>query len=360
MKGAKETVFVGLSGGVDSSVAALRLVREGYRAVGVFIKVWQPEFLHCDWEQERFSAMRVCAHLEIPFLTCDAEERYKTEVADYLVSEYRAGRTPNPDVMCNKHIKFGAFLDFAEARGAEYIATGHYARRAAGSASAAAGILRGVDTAKDQSYFLWTLTAEQLSRTLFPIGDSLKSQVRAEAKRAGLPTAEKPDSQGICFLGELNMKEFLRHFIASERGSVEDTNGRVVGEHDGAQFYTIGERHGFRLQQESPNAQPYYIVATDLARNALIVSHEKPVLASGAARSLALSETNWIGRPPQGRVSAQTRYRQKPVLASVEITGAPPAPVAPGGALVRAPPGQSCVVYNNEKCLGGGIIHAVS
>src|SRR3989344_4369575 len=300
----KSTVFVGLSGGVDSSVAAARLVHEGYAVVGVFIKVWQPDFLPCNWEKERLDAMRVCATLGIPFLTCDATERYKAEVVDYLIAEYRAGRTPNPDVMFNKQVKFGAFLDFADEHGADYIATGHYARRM-GRAHAAekdAGsifLLRGTDPSKDQSYFLWTLTKAQLARTLFPIGDSLKSDIRKEAASYGLPTAEKPDSQGVCFLGELDMKEFLFHFIPREVGNVSDISDRIIGEHDGAVFYTIGQRHGFRLHQTSPDDPPYFIVSKDLEKNVLIVSHEKPTVSPSALRALGLTSTNWIGAPPR-------------------------------------------------------------
>jgi tRNA-specific 2-thiouridylase len=379
----KKTVFVGLSGGVDSSVAAARLLKAGYRVVGVFIKVWQPEFLKCDWEAERLDAMRVCAALGIPFLTCDASERYKTDVADYLVREYRAGRTPNPDVMCNKHVKFGAFLDFADAHGADYIATGHYARRAgeAGAAEKDASkdapgifLLRGVDPQKDQSYFLWTLTETQLARTLFPIGDSLKSDIRAEAARYGLPTAEKPDSQGICFLGELDMKEFLFHFIPRETGEVRDESGAIVGEHDGAVFYTIGQRHGFHLRQTAPDAPPYYVIEKDLKRNVLVVSHEKQRSSPSALRALGLSDTNWIGEPPSGEVQIQTRYRQKPVPATVETGRGDDTTetigyalndgqlrqrdttITPLATLDLPALGQSCVVYDGDTLLGGGIV----
>lgn len=350
----KRKVFVGLSGGVDSSVAAARLVREGYRVVGVFIKVWQPSFLRCNWEKERLDAMRVCATLGIPFLTCDATERYKAEVVDYLISEYKAGRTPNPDVMCNKQVKFGAFLDFADEHGADYIATGHYAQRV--EEAGGMRLLRGTDMAKDQSYFLWMLTHAQLSRTLFPVGDSLKADIRKEAAAYGLPTAEKPDSQGVCFLGELDMKSFLFHFIPQETGRVEDTSGNMVGEHDGVYFYTIGQRHGFRISQESPDEVPYYIVAKDITRNVLTVSHDKPAIGANARSAFALSDTNWIEAPPTYPVAVQIRYRQKPVAATIEITGQTTAVVIPQGILDTPALGQSCVVYDGPVCLGGGII----
>ncbi len=365
----QKLVFVGLSGGVDSSVAAARLLSEGYRVVGVFIKVWQPSFLQCNWEKERLDAMRVCATLSIPFLTFDATERYKTEVVDYLVHEYTAGRTPNPDVMCNKEVKFGAFLDFADMHGADYIATGHYAQterekgeeRAPKKDAPSIFLRRGADPAKDQSYFLWTLTEEKLARTLFPIGDSLKTNIRKEATKYGLPTADKPDSQGVCFLGELDMKAFLMHFIPQEIGEVKDMSDAIVGEHDGAYFYTIGQRHGFRLHPTSSTEEPYYIVAKDIERNILTVSHEKPILTGGVARALNLSDTNWIGEmrvKSDQRVAIQTRYRQKPIPATLQITGQTTATVTPQETLEAPAPGQSCVVYDGDICLGGGVISA--
>ena len=183
------TVFVGLSGGVDSSVAAARLIDQGYNVVGVFIKVWHPDWMVCNWEQERLDAMRVAAHLDIPFLTCDAEQAYKNDVADYFIAEYQAGRTPNPDVMCNQHVKFGRFLDFATEKGADYIATGHYAQKIDNK------LHRGVDTGKDQTYFLWTLSKERLGKSLFPVGDTPKEGIRKEAEQRGIPVATKKDSQ---------------------------------------------------------------------------------------------------------------------------------------------------------------------
>ncbi len=357
----KKTVFVGLSGGVDSSVAAARLLHAGYYVVGVFIKVWHPSFLHCNWEQERLDAMRVCATLGIPFLTCDATERYKSEVADYLVATYKAGQTPNPDVMCNKHVKFGAFLEFADAQGADYIATGHYAQRddssdAPKNDAGSITLRRGADPQKDQSYFLWTLSHAQLTRTLFPIGDTLKADIRTEAARYGLTTATKPDSQGVCFLGELDMKSFLKHFIPATTGAVVDTSGKIVGEHDGAVFYTVGQRHGFHTQQTSPDMAPYYIVAKNIPENILTVSHTKPVLAVHTPHSFTLSDTNWIGGEPPHVITIQTRYRQTPTRALVDITGVQSATITPTEVCDAPTPGQSCVAYDGTRCLGGGII----
>nr|MCU0678573.1 tRNA 2-thiouridine(34) synthase MnmA [Candidatus Paceibacterota bacterium] len=191
-----KTVFVGLSGGVDSSVAALRLKNQGHNVVGVFIKVWHPDWLVCNWEQERLDAMRVAAHLGIPFLTCDAEAAYRDEVATYFIESYKAGLTPNPDVLCNEKVKFGAFLRFALEKGADYVATGHYAQKGSGD-EGETELWRGIDTSKDQSYFLWSLSREQLSRVLFPVGDTNKIDLRKEAEAALLPTAQKKDSQGV-------------------------------------------------------------------------------------------------------------------------------------------------------------------
>src|SRR5690606_21910140 len=290
----QQKVFVGLSGGVDSSVAALRLIKEGYEVVGVFIKVWQPDFLRCDWESERLDAMRVAASLGIPFLTCDAKEAYKKEVGEYFVNEYLAGRTPNPDVMCNRYVKFGAFWEFAKAHGADFIATGHYAQVV--KTEDGFELRRGVDAKKDQTYFLWTLTEEDLSHTLFPIGDTPKDEVRSEAKAAGLPTATKKDSQGICFLGQVDIPEFLSHFTKLVKGEVRDTSGKVVGEHKGALLYTHGQRHGFTIFGET-NAAPSYVVAKDLESNTIIVDNEPPIAAENS--KLELGNLNIIGRLPE-------------------------------------------------------------
>ncbi len=211
----KKKVFVGLSGGVDSSVSAALLQSQGYDVFGVFIKVWQPDFYECTWKEDRLDAMRVCAKLNIPFYTLDLEKEYKKEVVDYMIEEYKNGRTPNPDVMCNKYIKFGGFFDWAMSQGADFVATGHYARL-----NKEHELVAGRDSNKDQSYFLWTLTKEQLSKTLFPVGDIEKTEVRKLAKKFGLPTAEKKDSQGLCFIGKVDMAEFLHHFIETKPGPV--------------------------------------------------------------------------------------------------------------------------------------------
>jgi tRNA-uridine 2-sulfurtransferase len=346
-------VFVGLSGGVDSSVAALRLKRRGYEVVGVFIKVWHPDWLVCNWEAERLDAMRVAAHLNIPFLTCDAEAEYRDGVAKYFIAEYAAGRTPNPDVMCNKHVKFGAFLRFAKEHGADYIATGHYARRFDNELSPE--LHRGIDGDKDQSYFLWTLTNEQLAYTLLPIGDTIKDHVRKEAAQAGIPTALKKDSQGICFLGHVDIREFLSHYTALLPGRVITEAGEQVGTHHGALIYTPGQRHGLTITSPEAAREPYYVVGKDIEKNIVTVSHTKPVAKIATEIHLdacTLRTPLAVGQ----QLEAQTRYRQTPFL--VQVTGLTPErltlTVASNTDSIVT--GQSCVLYLGTHCVGGGII----
>jgi tRNA-specific 2-thiouridylase len=293
----KKLIFVGLSGGVDSSVSAGILKEQGHEVVGVFIKTWHPDFLPCTWREERRDAMRAAAALDIPFLTFDLEKTYKKEVADYMIREYKAGRTPNPDVMCNKSVKFGAFFKKAIEMGADAVATGHYAQ-VLNASNLHLG--KGADPAKDQSYFLWTLTKEQLSKIIFPVGDLQKSEVRKLAKKFNLPTAEKKDSQGVCFLGALDMKDFLKHYIKEKAGKVLNEEGKVIGRHDGAVFFTLGERHGFEILKKGTNESRYYVIAKDSTKNKTAkVLFEKPIRASA---------------------------------------------------------GQSIVVYDGDICLGGGVI----
>lgn len=354
--GTTQTVFVGLSGGVDSSVAALRLQRAGYNVVGVFIKVWHPDFLECDWERERLDAMRVAARLDIPFLTCDAVDAYKQGVADRFIAEYTAGRTPNPDVLCNQQVKFGAFLSFARGHEADFIATGHYAQLSKLQGSDSCVLLRGVDTEKDQSYFLWTLTQKELSHVLLPVGNSTKDAIRREAARAGLPTAAKKDSQGICFLGHINIPEFLSHYVDLEEGNVLDEAGTVIGRHQGALVYTLGQRHGFTLTDENAARGPRYVVSKDLAANTLTVAPAPP--KTDRTSSIALTECNWIGELPQEgkQCTAQFRYRQTPFPITISNISNGTCTVTPAEQVDRPAPGQSCVLYDDNVCLGGGVI----
>ncbi len=353
----KAVVFVGLSGGVDSSVAAARLLDQGYKVVGVFIKVWQPEFLKCDAESDRLDAMRVAAHLGIPFLTLDAAAEYKKEVGDYFVNEYISGRTPNPDVMCNRYVKFGAFWRFAKEYGADFIATGHYARvekTQNTNKTQTWKLLRGIDTNKDQSYFLWTLTQSDLEHVLLPIGDSTKDEVRAEAKRRGLPTAVKKDSQGICFLGHVDIKEFLKHFVELQSGNVLDINSLVIGRHDGALIYTLGQRHGFTVLGEA-GREPHFVVEKDVKNNTITVDRNPPVITSGS--EISLIDTNSISNHPlEGQMAAQIRYRQQPFKVKMLSWKTIEARFLPLNQTEQPASGQSVVFYQGDECLGGGVI----
>lgn len=353
-KQAKGKVFVGLSGGVDSSVAAKRLIEQGYDVTGVFIKTWQPDFLVCNWEAERLDAMRVAAHLGIPFRTCDAVDVYRYSVAQYMIEEYKKGRTPNPDVMCNKFVKFGEFLDYAREHGAAAVATGHYARVEKRNGSYV--LMRGIDQNKDQSYFLWTLTQEQLSSIHFPVGDTNKEVIRKEAGRAGLSTFQKSDSQGICFLGEVDIKEFLSHYVQTERGKVLNETGEVVGEHDGALFYTLGQRHGFTIFTKGTETAPRYVTAKDVEANTITVA-EHPETVSG--KTVTLTDCNLADDLPE-TCEAQFRYRQKPFSVKVVRHNDGVATVEVLADDIEMPtPGQSCVLYMGDVCLGGGIIDTV-
>lgn len=347
-----KTVFVGLSGGVDSSVATLRLLKEGYNVVGVFIKVWHPDFMVCNWEQERLDAMRVAAHLKIPFLTCDAVEDYKKDVAEYFINEYKNGQTPNPDVMCNQHVKFGAFLRFAKERNADFIATGHYAQKI--EKGGKAEMHRGIDSNKDQTYFLWTLSQEQLEYSLFPIGDTSKEKIRKEAKAAGIPTAQKKDSQGICFLGHIDIPEFLSHYIELNQGDVLDTEGNIIGKHKGALVYTLGQRHGFTLKNEDVNRSAMFVVDRNIEKNTITVSPQKieTKITKIKLKNIVLRSKIKIGNI----VEAQFRYRQKPFnIEIIEIDNDSIA-IKPKEEVEFPASGQSCVLYLGTHCIGGGML----
>jgi tRNA-specific 2-thiouridylase len=331
-----QTVYVGLSGGVDSAVSAFLLKQKGYRVVGAFIKGWEPDFLPCTGTEDRLSAMRVAAHLGIPFKVYDLEEEYKRDVVDYFVSEYREGRTPNPDVMCNRAIKFGAFWKKAKADGADMVATGHYAVNDAGR------LKTSKDTEKDQTYFLWMLTREDLRHTLFPVGDLEKKEVRRLAEKAALPNAARKDSQGLCFLGHVDMTEFLKRYIPPQKGIVLDESGNRVGEHEGVWYYTLGQHLNLGGLRESR-----YVVSKDVGRNELVVS-ENP-LGEHPKKESRLSHMNWISEKPEGALKARFRYRQPLIEATVSDNG-----IAFEEAQLIAP-GQSVVFYDEGECLGGGI-----
>lgn len=341
-----KTVFVGVSGGVDSSVSLATLKEQGFNVVGCFIKTWQPDFIECTWKEERRDAMRVCAKVGVPFLTIDAEKEYKDYVGEYFIEEYRAGRTPNPDVMCNKEIKFGVFYKKARELGADFIATGHYARSKDGR------LFAGKDDAKDQSYFLWTLTPEILEHTIFPVGDLEKNEVRKLAKKIDLPTASKKDSQGICFLGPIDMKEFLKHYIDVKKGNVVNEKGEVIGFHDGALFFTLGERHGFTITEKTPDEDRLYVIDRDLEKNTITVSKNKISPATDLTRGLKLKNTNWIvsledNKKYKARIRYQGELRDCRIENNIVF-------FEEGNDFATA--GQSIVVYENDLVIGGGII----
>jgi len=346
----KETIAVGISGGVDSSVAAYLLKEQGYHVIGIFVKTWSPEWLPCTWVDEKRDAMRVCAALDIPFYFLDAEEAYKNGVAEYMINEYRVGRTPNPDVLCNRVIKFGVLWQYAQSLGATKIATGHYAQTDGKS------LMKGIDTSKDQSYFLWMITQPELAHIMFPLGHLPKSEVRKLAEQAGLFTAVKKDSQGICFLGDVDMREFLSHYIEQKKGSVVDTRGLVVGEHDGVWFYTIGERHGFRITIKDPDRAPYYVVDKNIDTNTLVVSHHSKEHSEKTGQvSVSLREVNWHTEPNiDTAYTAQIRYHG--ALLPVRVIHQSLVSIETNEAL---PVGQSMVIYDKEVIVGAGIIDVI-
>lgn len=329
IKGKK--IFVGLSGGVDSAVSAALLKEGGADVTGVFIKGWYPPGMPCTWAAERRDAMRIAARLHIPFLTLDAGEEYKKGVIEYLFNEYRAGRTPNPDVMCNKEVKFGAFHRFAKACGADAIATGHYR-----------------SGEKDQSYFLWAVPKDILNEAIFPVGTMEKSAVRSRARRYRLPVAEKKDSQGICFLGSVSVEDFLRSEFGSRPGQAVDEEGVLVGEHDGVFFHTIGERIALRGARE---AGPWFVLAKNVSANTFVVSKKRVPTSLRQGISIAFASANWFGEPSRA-TEAQYRYRGPRVRGRVEgesFVSEEELPEIP-------PPGQSIVFYEGNELIGGGII----
>ncbi len=371
----KKKVYVGMSGGVDSSVSAYLLKQatpenfekifgrptpegfRGYEVTGVFIKVWQPEGIECTWKEDRLDAMRVAAELDIPFKTLDLESQYKKEVIDYMIYEYACGRTPNPDVACNKYVKFDGFLKWALEDGADYIATGHYTQNIYNTEKNIYEICASADSEKDQGYFLWTLRQGQLKHILFPVGSMEKKEVRNIAKEAGLYTATKKDSQGLCFIGKLDIKDFLKDYITPKRGDVLNTEGVVVGHHDGVFFLTLGERHGFTINTKTSNDKPVYIVDKDVEKNTITVSEDLGLLHKKIL-TLNLKDTNWVGsQPVSGEIyESRIRYRGTTMKSTVLITGNSTAVVTITDGDTSGSAGQSLVLYQGDILMGGGII----
>ena len=354
-------VIVGLSGGVDSSVAAYLLKEQGYQVEGLFMKNWEEDDTDefCSAAQDRQDAEAVAIKLGIPFHTINFAAEYWDRVFEHFLVEYRAGRTPNPDILCNKEIKFRAFLDFALELGADFIATGHYARRR--DHDGQAQLLRGVDSNKDQSYFLYTLQQNQLKYALFPVGELEKPEVRRIAAEQGFITAEKKDSTGICFIGERRFGEFLSKYLPAQPGDIETVEGEVIGRHNGLMYLTLGQRKGLGIGGlKNASDEPWFVVAKDVARNVLLVTqgHDDRYLMS---TELTAAQMHWVaGTAPQNAFDCRckVRYRQTDVTAHVTVQ-------ADGSVKLRfdepqraVTPGQSLVLYRDEICLGGGIIES--
>jgi tRNA-specific 2-thiouridylase len=364
MKRPEETrVVVGMSGGVDSSVTAYLLKQQGYDVIGIFMKNWDDtdEFGHCTAEDDFQDVRRVCDQIGIPYYTVNFEKEYMEKVFQYFLNEYRKGRTPNPDVMCNREIKFGEFLDKVMDLGADYVATGHYARVELRDGEYK--LLRGVDHNKDQTYFLNQLSQAQLSKTMFPIGHLQKHEVREIAEKAGLATAKKKDSTGICFIGERNFRQFLQHYLPARPGDIETVDGAVIGRHDGLMYYTLGQRQGLGIGGgHGTSGQPWFVVDKDLERNVLIVAEgaDHPRLYS---TSLLATDVNWVSNrplPAEFTCTAKFRYRQPDQGVTVRLLDADRVEVVFDQPQKAVTPGQAVVFYQGEECLGGGTIDKVA
>ena len=345
-----QSVYVGLSGGVDSSVAAALLKDQGFDVTGVYMKNWTQDLpgMICPWAEDLADAKRVAVQLGIPFKVYDFQDQYRHKVVDYMIAEYRAGRTPNPDIMCNQDIKFKLFLDTALADGADMIATGHYARTQGGQ------LLRAVDEVKDQTYFLYRVISKALQHTLFPLGNLTKAAVREIAERRGLVTAQKKDSQGICFVGKVGIREFLSHYVNAVPGDIIDTvTHKIIGRHDGAIFYTIGQRQGLGVG----GGLPYYVTGKDMARDEVYVTTRLNDASLWRAQ-LQLTDTHWITEPPHIGDTLQARLRHRGRLIAAEVTA-----VADDELTLQLEdaeraitPGQSTVLYEGDRVVGGGIV----
>ena len=354
-------VVVGMSGGVDSSVAALLLKEQGYDVIGIFMKNWDEadEFGYCTAAEDYEDVRRVCGQIDIPYYTVNFEKEYWDRVFEYFLDEYRKGRTPNPDIVCNKEIKFKAFLEHALKLGADYLATGHYARVDFNDGEYR--LLRGVDSGKDQTYFLSQLNQFQLSKTMFPIGHMLKSELREIAKDNNLATAGKKDSTGICFIGERNFKEFLGNYLPAQPGKMMTLGGEVKGKHDGLMYYTLGQRKGLGIGGGPGTGEPWFVADKDVEKNILYVvqGEDHPALYS---RGLTAIDLHWISEKPKPSTfecTAKFRYRQKDQDVTVYIEENNTCRVKFKNPQKAITPGQSVVFYDGEVCFGGATIDKI-
>ncbi len=350
-----KTVFVGMSGGVDSSVTAALLKQQGYHVVGVYMKNWSKDLpgMKCPWADDLADAKRVAVKLDIDFKIFDFEKEYKQKVVDYMLAEFKKGRTPNPDIMCNQEIKFKLFYDVAREQGADYIATGHYAK------TDGENLLRAKDENKDQTYFLYRISKDAIAHTIFPLGDMLKPDVKKLAEKLGLHNAYKKESMGVCFVGEVGIKDFLKEYVKEKSGPIVDADtGKEIGFHEGAIFYTIGQRHGLNIG----GGLPYYVTGKDIEKNIVYVSknlNNKDLWT----KELKLNEVILRGAPSKN-IMVRLRHRAELIPAEITVNDKKPS-IGISAALtfkteIKAPaPGQSAVIYdgkNAETCLGGGII----
>ncbi|MEE9318913.1 MAG: tRNA 2-thiouridine(34) synthase MnmA [Granulosicoccus sp.] len=353
---ANTRIIVGMSGGVDSSVTALLLKQQGYSVSGIFMQNWEDDDEQCTARQDYRDASAVAAKLDIQLTTVNFAEEYWNRVFEHFLSEYSAGRTPNPDILCNKEIKFKAFLEHAYEQGAQYIATGHYVRS---DQQSPVSLLRGLDANKDQSYFLYTLGQAQLQATLFPVGELSKPDVRAIAAKAGFHVANKKDSTGICFIGERKFTQFLADYLPAQPGDIVTDSGDTIGRHNGLMFHTLGQRQGLGIggRQDSVDA-PWFVLEKQLEENRLIVGqgHDHPALSR---KQLNAHDVHWVaGQPPSDhfRATARVRYRQIDEPVSIEVQTDDTINAIFDQPMRAITPGQSIVMYSGDQCLGGAVI----
>lgn len=357
---AKKKVIIGMSGGVDSSVSAFILQQQGYQVEGLFMKNWEEDddTDYCTAAADLADAQAVADRLGMKLHKINFAAEYWDNVFEHFLNEYKAGRTPNPDILCNKEIKFKAFLEYAaEDLGADYIATGHYVRRRGDDQNAQ--LLRGLDANKDQSYFLYTLSKKQVGQSLFPVGDIEKPIVRAIAEDLGLATAKKKDSTGICFIGERKFKDFLARYLPAQPGDIKTVDGKIIGRHDGLMYHTLGQRKGLGIGGvKGLSEDPFYVVEKDLINNVLIVAqgHDNSALLS---TGLIATQLHWVDREPireNVRCTVKTRYRQTDIACEIQPINDDTIRVIFDEPQIAVTPGQSVVFYQGEVCLGGGVI----